>query len=103
MARLESAIDRRSEDFQANARAMEAQLGVLRDKLAAAAVGGSADARQRHIARGKLLARDRIDLLLDPGSPFLEMARSPRTGSTAATRMRRASSPALAGYRGANA
>ena len=73
MARLESAIDRRSAEFQANARAMQAQLGVLREKLAAASLGGSAEARERHAARGKLFVRDRIELLLDPGSPFLEI------------------------------
>ncbi|HET9876894.1 MAG TPA: carboxyl transferase domain-containing protein [Mycobacterium sp.] len=46
----------------------------LKAKLAAAARGGSERARQRHIARGKLLPRDRVDRLLDPGSPFLELA-----------------------------
>ena len=74
MARLESAVDRRSEEFQANASAMRAQVAALCEKLAAASLGGSADARARHIARGKLLVRDRINLLLDPGSPFLEIA-----------------------------
>jgi 3-methylcrotonyl-CoA carboxylase beta subunit len=46
----------------------------LRDRLAAAFVGGPAASRERHIARGKLLPRDRVDRLLDPGSPFLEVA-----------------------------
>src|SRR5271165_2899005 len=46
----------------------------LRDKLAAAALGGSERARTRHVDRGKLLPRDRVDGLLDPGSPFLEIA-----------------------------
>src|SRR5690349_13694863 len=46
----------------------------LRDKLAAAALGGPQRARDRHVARGKLLPRDRVDGLLDPGSPFLEIA-----------------------------
>src|SRR5215218_4408027 len=46
----------------------------LRSRLAAARVGGSQAARDRHVARGKLLPRDRIDHLLDPGSPFLEIA-----------------------------
>jgi 3-methylcrotonyl-CoA carboxylase beta subunit len=73
MAHLESAIDRRSAEYKANAEAMGAQLAVLRERLAIAALGGSAEARQRHEARGKLLPRDRIDLLLDPGSPFLEV------------------------------
>ena len=46
----------------------------LRTRLAAARVGGSQAARDRHVARGKLLPRDRLDHLLDPGSPFLEIA-----------------------------
>jgi 3-methylcrotonyl-CoA carboxylase beta subunit len=74
MAHIESAVDRRSAEFQANAVAMRAQIKVLREKLAVAAEGGGAEARERHRSRGKLLARDRIGLLLDPGSPFLEIA-----------------------------
>ncbi|MGC2601435.1 MAG: carboxyl transferase domain-containing protein, partial [Rhodomicrobium sp.] len=73
MAHLKSAIDRRSPEYEANASAMRAQLAVLASKLKAAAEGGSAEARQRHQTRGKLLPRDRIDFLLDPGSPFLEI------------------------------
>ena len=46
----------------------------LRTKLAAAALGGSERARERHVSRGKLLPRDRVNGLLDPGSPFLELA-----------------------------
>ena len=46
----------------------------LRDKLATAALGGPQRARDRHTARGKLLPRDRVDGLLDPGSPLLEIA-----------------------------
>ena len=46
----------------------------LRGKLAAAALGGPQRARERHVGRGKLLPRDRVDGLLDPGSPFLELA-----------------------------
>jgi 3-methylcrotonyl-CoA carboxylase beta subunit len=46
----------------------------LRAKLAAAALGGPERARERHVSRGKLLPRDRVDGLLDPGSPFLELA-----------------------------
>jgi 3-methylcrotonyl-CoA carboxylase beta subunit len=51
-----------------------ALVGTLRTKLAEAALGGPAKARERHIGRGKLLPRDRVDGLLDPGSPFLEIA-----------------------------
>src|SRR5438445_3051657 len=46
----------------------------LRIRLADAALGGSAAARERHVARGKLLPRDRVDSLLDQGSPFLELS-----------------------------
>jgi 3-methylcrotonyl-CoA carboxylase beta subunit len=58
----------------ANRDAHLALLAQLRDKLAAAALGGPERARARHVARGKLLPRDRVDGLLDPGSPFLEIA-----------------------------
>ncbi|MGH6816002.1 MAG: carboxyl transferase domain-containing protein [Hyphomicrobiaceae bacterium] len=53
---------------------MRAQVEDLRQKLADVARGGSQEARQRHLSRGKLLARDRIDALLDPGTPFLELS-----------------------------
>ncbi|MEN0024821.1 MAG: carboxyl transferase domain-containing protein, partial [Microbacterium sp.] len=46
----------------------------LRERLAAAALGGSESSRQRHVARGKLLPRDRVARLLDEGSPFVEIA-----------------------------
>ncbi|MBZ2197131.1 carboxyl transferase domain-containing protein [Occultella gossypii] len=46
----------------------------LRDRLATVRMGGSVSSRERHLARGKLLVRDRIDRLLDPGSPFLELS-----------------------------
>ncbi|MBD0322750.1 MAG: methylcrotonoyl-CoA carboxylase [Aldersonia sp.] len=49
-------------------------VGQLRERLATAALGGSASARERHVSRGKLLPRERVDALLDPGSPFLEIA-----------------------------
>src|SRR5882757_6599601 len=52
----------------------EVLVSELREKLAIAALGGPARARERHVSRGKLLPRDRVDGLLDPGSPFLELA-----------------------------
>ncbi|MBT3069887.1 methylcrotonoyl-CoA carboxylase [Rhodomicrobium sp. Az07] len=73
MAVLKSALDRRSVAFKANADAMAALVARLREKAALAQGGGGAEARARHLARGKLLARDRIALLLDPASPFLEI------------------------------
>lgn len=51
-----------------------ALVAELRERLAAASRGGSDRSRERHVARGKLLPRDRVDALLDPGSPFLELA-----------------------------
>ena len=52
----------------------------LRERLAAARRGGSESAREKHTARGKLLVRDRVDRLLDPGSPFLELSPLAATG-----------------------
>ena len=71
---LRSNLNPRSEDFAANAAAMGALVADLRDKVAAAAQGGGATARDRHTARGKLLPRDRVAALIDPGSPFLEFS-----------------------------
>jgi 3-methylcrotonyl-CoA carboxylase beta subunit len=51
-----------------------ALVAQLREKLATAALGGSAKSRERHVSRGKLLPRDRVDGLLDPGSPLLEVS-----------------------------
>ncbi len=72
MIRLTSQIDVKSEEFAANADAMAAIVRDLRSKVVAAAAGGPAKAVERHRARGRLLARERIDLLLDAGAPFLE-------------------------------
>jgi 3-methylcrotonyl-CoA carboxylase beta subunit len=71
---LSSAADPASEAFRANAAAHTALSSELRDRLAAARLGGGERSRARHVARGKLLPRDRVDGLLDPGSPFLEVA-----------------------------
>src|SRR5438105_9901154 len=71
---LPSSLDRRSEAFRANDKAMRAVVADLKEKSAAIALGGDEASRQRHQARGKLLARQRIRLLLDPGSPFLELS-----------------------------
>jgi len=62
-----------SESFRANAAHNRALVDRLRADVAAAALGGSESARERHTARGKLLPRDRVERLLDPGSPFLEI------------------------------
>lgn len=71
---LASAADPASEAYRANEKAHAELSARLREKLAAAALGGGEKARTRHTARGKLLPRDRVDGLLDPGSPFLELA-----------------------------
>jgi 3-methylcrotonyl-CoA carboxylase beta subunit len=71
---LHSAADPASEAWRANEAAHRALVGELHDKLAAARLGGGEKARDRHTARGKLLPRERVDRLLDPGSPFLEIA-----------------------------
>jgi len=68
-----SRLDTRSPEFQANADAMRHLVADLRTRAAQAAQGGGEAARARHAARGKLLPRERIRLLLDPGSPFLEI------------------------------
>ena len=70
---IETTIDRRAAGFQANTAAMETLVADVRDAAAAVREGGGAASRDRHVARGKLLPRDRIEALLDPGSPFLEI------------------------------
>ncbi|HJR72387.1 MAG TPA: carboxyl transferase domain-containing protein [Luteimonas sp.] len=74
MPALTSQLDPRSQDFQDNAAYHRALVEELDARLAAAAGGGGEKARNKHTERGKLLARDRIAALLDPGSPFLEMS-----------------------------
>src|SRR5215468_12647724 len=74
MTALTSAIDPGSTEFARNAEAMKALVADLRGKLDAAMRGGSEEARARHVARGKLLARERVNLLLDAGTPFLELS-----------------------------
>jgi 3-methylcrotonyl-CoA carboxylase beta subunit len=71
---LRSSIDPTSLEFGRNADAMRVQVGELRERLAAVAGGGGEVARARHTSRGKMLARDRVDLLLDPGTAFLELS-----------------------------
>jgi 3-methylcrotonyl-CoA carboxylase beta subunit len=74
MTILTTTLDRRSEAFRANDAAMRGVVAELREKAAAIALGGDAASRERHQRRGKLLARERVRLLLDPGSPFLELS-----------------------------
>ena len=74
MTALHSTINAKSPEFARNAAAMKALVEDFRAKLEQVRQGGSEDARAKHVARGKLLARERIDLLIDPGTPFLELS-----------------------------
>ena len=74
MNELKTRVDRRSEAHAMNERAMAGLVADLRAKTAVATSGGGASARDKHLKRGKLLPRQRIDRLLDPGSPFLELS-----------------------------
>src|SRR5262245_21819853 len=71
---LHSSINPASTDFARNAEAMRALVAELREKLALVAGGGGEASRARHTARGKMLARQRVDLLVDPGTAFLELS-----------------------------
>lgn len=71
---IESKLNPRSDEFRANAAALEALVADLRAKVAHLALGGGQAARDKHVSRGKLLPRDRIAQLLDPGTPFLEFS-----------------------------
>ncbi|MES2960434.1 MAG: carboxyl transferase domain-containing protein [Pseudomonadota bacterium] len=74
MPTLASKLNVRSEEFKANAAAMRALVDDLNAKLAKIALGGGEGPRAKHLARGKLLPRDRVEMLLDPDTPFLEIA-----------------------------
>src|SRR5579864_2350868 len=74
MPAIKSKLNPGSEEFQANAGAMSALVTDLREKLDRVAIGGGEAARAKHAGRGKLLPRERVKLLLDPGSPFLELS-----------------------------
>jgi 3-methylcrotonyl-CoA carboxylase beta subunit len=74
MARLHTQLSSSSERFQGNAAAMARLVAELRQKTAAAALGGPESSRVRHSARGKLLPRERVERLVDPGSAFLELS-----------------------------
>ena len=74
MPLLDSQLNARSADFQANASAMRALVDDLNTQIAKTALGGGEAARAKHTGRGKLLPRDRVQMLLDPGTPFLELS-----------------------------
>ncbi|WP_431824275.1 carboxyl transferase domain-containing protein [Burkholderia sp. F1] len=77
---IESKLNPRSEEFRANAAALEAVVAALRAKIEQLAQGGGPAARDKHLSRGKLLPRDRIAQLLDPGTPFLELSQLAANG-----------------------
>ncbi|HEY7396689.1 MAG TPA: carboxyl transferase domain-containing protein, partial [Gaiellaceae bacterium] len=72
MALLQSRVER-TDDFDRRHARLEALVADLRERTATVAAGGGERARERHRARGKLLARDRVDRLVDPGTAFLEL------------------------------
>ncbi|MDD3450217.1 MAG: carboxyl transferase domain-containing protein, partial [Gammaproteobacteria bacterium] len=74
MTVLQSKVDIRSEAFRGNTAAMEALVADLRSKVARVKQGGGELAREKHLARGKLLPHERVRRLLDVGSPFLELS-----------------------------
>jgi 3-methylcrotonyl-CoA carboxylase beta subunit len=74
MPMLESKVDRKSAEFAANADALRQLVGELKSRQARIGLGGGEAARAKHVARGKLLPRDRVEMLLDPGAPFLELS-----------------------------
>jgi 3-methylcrotonyl-CoA carboxylase beta subunit len=74
MSVLETKLNARSADFQANAAALREQVQDLTAQVARVAAGGGDVARAKHVARGKLPPRERVQMLLDPGTPFLELA-----------------------------
>jgi 3-methylcrotonyl-CoA carboxylase beta subunit len=71
---LETRLNARSSEFQLNANAMQVLVADLQARIAQVQNGGGEAARAKHVARGKLLPRDRVQMLLDPGTPFLELS-----------------------------
>ena len=74
MSIINSKINTKSAEFSNNVSAMQVQVDDLKSTLAHVAQGGGAKSCERHISRGKLLPRERVEGLLDPGSPFLELS-----------------------------
>ena len=74
MPAIGSPVDRRSAAFETNRAAMEEAVARLRRVVSSIAEGGGERARERHVSRGKMLPRERIDRLIDPGAPFLELS-----------------------------
>jgi 3-methylcrotonyl-CoA carboxylase beta subunit len=77
---IASSVDTASKEFRASQAAMRTLVAELESRRAEAAAGGPARARERHLARGKLLPRERVMTLIDPGTPFLELSPLAATG-----------------------
>ena len=77
---LSSSVFTDGAPFHANTAHNRALAERLRADVAAAALGGTDKAREKHVARGKLLSRDRVERLLDPGAPFLEIGQLAANG-----------------------
>tara|TARA_B110000503_G_scaffold12643_1_gene17204 strand:+ start:800 stop:1048 length:249 start_codon:yes stop_codon:yes gene_type:complete len=73
MATLSSSINPQSDEFKAKAAAMQLLVDDLQQQVAKLTLGGGEAYQAKHLSRGKMLPRDRIDALLDQGSPFLEI------------------------------
>ncbi|MCB1560423.1 MAG: methylcrotonoyl-CoA carboxylase, partial [Xanthomonadales bacterium] len=73
MTVIHSKLDPRSREFGENSEQLKSLVADLDEQLARVALGGGDKAREKHLSRDKLLPRDRISALLDPGSPFLEL------------------------------
>src|SRR5688572_22851074 len=80
MTILTTGVDEGSDVYRRNAAHNRGLADALREKVAQAALGGPEKHRERHVARGKLLPRERVHRLLDPGSPFLEIAQLAANG-----------------------
>ena len=73
MAVLSSAISPRSDTYRTNTAAMATAIGSIQDAAQSIMQGGNHKAREKHLSRVKILPRERVDQLIDPGSPFLEI------------------------------
>ena len=72
--RFESQLNTRDPEYQANYQAMTEQVTLLQERLQQVQAGGGPKSKERHKSRGKLLPRERLAKLLDPGTPFLELS-----------------------------
>ena len=78
MTQIRSRVSTADEEFRLNRAHYEGLIAALHQKRRVASLGGPPKARERHLARDKILPRDRVEVLLDPGSPFLEFGAARR-------------------------